>query len=152
MANTLYLKQVVEEVVRQQLAQQFGIPFKSRTLTLVSGGKHEFDAVSEDEKVVASIKSASGRTSSGLRPAGKINAAVAELYYLTLIEAPTRLLVLTNKEFYEIMKKHLEGRLAPGIDLMFIPLPKNVQEQVAATQALASREVQPTQRRGTLKR
>lgn len=125
------------------------MPFESRVLTLVTGGTHEFDAVSADGTVVASIKSASGKTSSGQLPAGKIRAAEAELYYLTLIDAPTRLLVLTNKEFYEIMRKRLEGRLAHGIDLKFVPLPKDVQEHVAETQALASREVQPAHRRVT---
>lgn len=78
MANTLYLKRVVEDVVRQHLAQQFGVPFESRELTLVTGGTHEFDAVSEDGRVVASIKSTSGKTSGGKLPSGEIRAAQAE--------------------------------------------------------------------------
>lgn len=147
MANTLYLKRVVEDVVRRHLAEHFGVPFESRDLKLVTGGTHEFDAVSADGKVVASIKSASGKTSGGKLPAGKIRAAEAELYYLTLVDAPVRLLVLTNEHFYEILKRRLRGRLAPGISLMYVPLPMEVQERVAATQALASEEVQPAHRR-----
>ncbi|GAB6876131.1 hypothetical protein [Thermaerobacter litoralis] len=143
MANTLYLKRVVEDVVRQHLAQQFGVPFKSRVLKLVAGGTHEFDAVSDDGRVVASIKSASGKTSGGKKPAGKINAAVAELYYLTLIDAPIRILVLTSEEFFGIMEKHLRGRLAPGISLMYVPLPNDVRQRMTEIQALASQEVQP---------
>ncbi len=58
MADTSYLKMVVEDYVRETLAKEFAIDFRSRVLTLQTGGHHEFDAVSEDGQIVAAIKSA----------------------------------------------------------------------------------------------
>jgi hypothetical protein len=80
MANTRLLTVQVEEFVRMTLEQQEGQSFSKRVLPLASGGSHEFDAVSADGMIVASIKSAGGRTSSGKFPGGKVNAATAELY------------------------------------------------------------------------
>ena len=88
MADTSYLKMVVEDYVRETLAKKFGSRFRSRVLTLQTGGHHEFDAVSEDGQIVAAIKSASGKTSGGKNPSGKVQGVEAELYYLTLVSAP----------------------------------------------------------------
>lgn len=143
MADTTYLKHAVETFVRGRLAEEYGSPFASRVLTLVTGGTHEFDAVSDDGRVVAAIKSASGRTSGSRVPSGKIKDAEAELYYLSLVSAPVRLLVLTNSEFHGILTRRLSGRLAPGISLKLIPLPVQIQQEVTRVQTSASREVVP---------
>ena len=110
-------------------------------LTLTTGGTHEFDAVSDDQKIVASIKSAGGKTARGKRPSGKISDSEAELYYLTLVQSEIRFLVLTTPEFYDIMAKRLEGRLASGIELTLIELPEEMQAQIAQVQNSASAEV-----------
>ena len=60
MADTRYLKSIVEDHVRTWLAEEFGQPFKSLFLTLggVQGTPrtHEFDAVSEDGTIICSIR------------------------------------------------------------------------------------------------
>lgn len=61
MADTVYLKRGVEQYVRGTLCEEYGVKFSSKILTLVTGGTHEFDAVSEDGTVVAAIKAAGGR-------------------------------------------------------------------------------------------
>jgi hypothetical protein len=131
----------VESFVRKALDREFGVHFEPRVLTLTTGGTHEFDAVSKDQKIVATIKSASGRTVSGRIPSGKIRAAEAELYYLTLVTAVHRLLVLTTPEFYEIMQKRLTKRLAPGISLKLVRLPGKIRTEVERVQRNASNEV-----------
>lgn len=141
MVGTTYIKRMVEPFVRVELGREFGINFSSQELTLNTGGTHEFDAVSDDHKIVVSIKSAGGKTARGKRPAGKISDSEAELYYLTLVQSETRLLVFTAPEFYNIMAKRLEGRLAPGIALKLIELPEEMQTQIAQIQARASAEV-----------
>ncbi|MCL6447252.1 MAG: hypothetical protein K6U04_03725 [Armatimonadetes bacterium] len=141
MANTTYLRKNVEEYVRKELAREFGIAFKPRLLTLITGGKHEFDAVSDDGTIVASIKTAGGKTARGRVPSGKIKNAEAELYYLTLVSASKRLLVFTSQEFYQIMSARLEGRLAPGLSLKLVLLPRNMQEEIKRIQRVASNEV-----------
>ena len=141
MVDTTYIKRMVEPYVREELGREFGIKFSSRVLALTTGGTHEFDAVSDDQKIVASIKSAGGKTARGKRPSGKIKDSEAELYYLTLVQSETRLLVLTAPEFHDIMAKRLEGRLASGITLKLIKLPVEMQTQIAQIQTNASTEV-----------
>ena len=141
MVDTTYIKRMVEPYVRVELGREFGINFSSQHLTLTTGGTHEFDAVSDDKKIVASIKSAGGKTARGKRPSGKISNSGAELYYLTLVQSETKLMVLTAPEFYDIMVKRLEGRLASGIALKLIELPGELQTQIARIQANASTEV-----------
>jgi len=144
MADTTLLKYVVEPYVRGILQREYGCPFHCRRLTLSTGGSHEFDAVSEDGQVVASIKAASGRTAGGKNPSGKIKDAEAELYYLTLAPGRERLLVLTDPEFHDIMVRRLSGRLASGLALRLIPLPLEMMQQVRKIQEKASAEVSPT--------
>ena len=133
--------------MRAQLSQKFGVPFRPLALKLSTGGMHEFDAVSEDRRIVASIKTAGGRTASGRFPVGKIKSTEAELYYLALVPAEVRLLVLTSREFYAMMKRRLEGRLAPGISLELVLLPSEMEEEVRRIRRVASREVAPTRTR-----
>ena len=144
MADTTFLKTVVEPHVRSVLQQEFGVSFEAQEVALSTGATQEFNAVSGDRSIVAAIKSASGRTAGGKIPSGKIKTAEAELYYLSLAQARTRLLVLTNPEFYEIMSKRLEGRLAPGISLRLVELPQEMQAKVSALQKVASKEVSPS--------
>ena len=143
MADTTLLKKVVEPYVRTALAKAFGVPFDSKVITLTTGGTHEFDAVSGDGSIVAGIKSLSGKTARGRVPDGKIKNALAELYFLVLASATTRLLVLTDPEFYEIMTAKLAGRLAPGITIKLIELPPDIQARVREVQKRASDEVSP---------
>lgn len=143
MADTTYLRRVVETYVREQLAREFGQPFSPTFLALQPGGRHEFDAVSEDRCVVASVKAASGLTSGGRNPSGKIKDCLAELYYLSLVQAPIRRLVLTTPAFFEIFKRATVGAVAPGIDVVCLPLPTDIQQEVDRVAAVASLEVSP---------
>ena len=143
MAKTSYLTTVVEEAVRATLAQRHGVAFTKRRMPLLPGGLHEFDAVAEDGSIVASIKAASGRTAGGKVPSGKIKDSIAELYYLSLVQAPRRLLVLTSAEFHEILTRTLRDKIAQGIEVAHIPLPLDVEAEVVRVQRVASVEVTP---------
>jgi len=146
MADTSLLKTVVEPYVCGVLQQEYGRPFGPKRLTLASGGSHEFDAVSDDGQNVASVKAASGRTSGGNNPSGKIKDAEAELYYLTLANGTERILVVTDPEFYEILTRRLRGRLASGLSLKLVPLPLEIMIQVQKIRNWASAEVSPVNR------
>lgn len=106
-----------------------------------SGGAREFDAVSEDHAVVISIKTSSGLTSGGKVPSGKINGCVADLYYLSLLDAPVRRLVLTNPEFHQIFIKRMAGALPKGVEVKLIPLTPDLQAEVDRVIREASREI-----------
>ena len=125
MANTTYLRREVEAFVRARLGDEFQQPFTADFLPLRPGGRHEFDAVSSDRSVVASVKSASGLTSGGRVPSAKIKDCVAELYYLSLIEAPVRRLILTTPAFFEIFVKRTQGAVAEGIESCACRCPRN---------------------------
>src|SRR4051794_25144215 len=128
MANTRFLTTQVEEHVRSVLGERYGLDFTKERLPLTPGGTHEFDAVSSDRKIVASIKTSSGLTSGGRIPSGKINSATSEVYFLTLVDAPRRLLVLTTPSFHEIFTRVMVGKIAPGIEVVLEVLPPEIQE------------------------
>jgi len=149
MANTRFLKSEVERCVREQLKEKFGQPFDKRFLPVGqcadgSPATHEFDAVSADGRIVVGIKSSSGKTSGGRHPSGKIAAAYKELYFLSLMKAERRILALTDQEFYRILESECDGKLAPGLELMLIPLPPELAAQVQVVQEAASQEMSAT--------
>ena len=144
MADTTRLKHNIEPYVRSWLARKFGKSFRSEFLTLsgVKGrpARHEFDAVTEDRKIVCGIKTASWTTSGGKRGAGKIQGAYAELYFLSLVEAEQKYLVLTDHEFYEKLKHDSQGKLAPDVNLLWCELPEELQREVAAIRVESRKE------------
>ena len=143
MANTSILRYEVEPYVRARLEAEFGQPFAARFLPLLPGGMHEFDAVAADGSVVASVKSASGLTAGGRVPDGKIKNCVAELYYLSLVEAPCRRLILTTPAFFKIFTRKVTGAVAVGIEVVCLPLSADLQEKVNEVVRQASSEVTP---------
>ncbi len=143
LANTKYLKTVVEQYVRHVMTERHGQAFTAVFLPLRPGGKHEFDAVSRDRSIVVSVNSASGLTSDGRVPSGKIKDCLAELYFLSLVEAPTRILVLTTPAFHDIFAKMTVGKIVEGVVVECVPLPPEMQEEVDLVVGLASAEVSP---------
>jgi len=141
MTNTNYLKTDVEEYVRKKLEEEYGISFSRSHLSLTTGGTHEFNAVSRGGEIVATIRSSGGITSGGNSPSGKIKGAIADLYFLSLVNARERLLVLTSTEFYQLLSDKLAGKVAPGIVLKPVPLPDVMASKVEHVQKVASKEV-----------
>jgi len=140
-ADTSFLKNEVEEFVREQLEDEYKTKFTSKMLRLVTDGMHEFDAVSQDGRIVAGIKASSGLTSTGKNPSGKIYSAVAELYFLSLVNAPVKLLVLTDPKFHAILSRKMKDRLAPGLELKVAELSSEILDRVRDIRARASEEV-----------
>lgn len=140
-ADTSYLRYTVEPWVRDQLSQRYNLGFESRRLILSPGGTREFDAVSEDLSVVASIKAHSGLTSGGRNPSAKISSALLEVYFLSLIEPQRRLLILTNPDFYEIFTKRTIGQVPDSISVELITLPSTMQVVVDQVTSKASEEM-----------
>jgi hypothetical protein len=143
MANTQYIKSDIEPWVRSQLQIRFGQPFESRFLPLSTGAKHEFDAVSTDGAIVISIKSASGLTSGGNLPQGKFHNAIAEIFFLSLATAPTRVLLTTNPSFYKLLEKRIQGLIPHGVTTECLPLPPEMQAKLDIFLGIASKEVAP---------
>ena len=141
MADTSYLRYTVEPWIREQLQGTYRQTFTSQVLELRTGGRREFDAVSEDRCVVASVKAHSGATSSGGIPSAKINSALLEIYFLMLVPADERILVLTNPEFFAIFNRSTKGRVVPEVRVELMPLPLDMQTRVDAVTKRASDEM-----------
>jgi hypothetical protein len=140
MANTSDLQDAIDWT-RSELAGRHGVTVDKRPVRLRPGALHTFNAVSSDGSVVAAISNASGYTSGGRRPVGKIRGAIAELYWLSLVDASTRLLVLTNREFFEILTREMANALPVGVEIIHVALPDELASRVAAVTTAASEEM-----------
>jgi hypothetical protein len=143
MANTRYLTTAVEDEVRHSLSERHQSSFHRRTMRLQTGGEHEFGAVSDNGRIIASIKTASPSGPGGRDPAAKVVNCFAELYFLSLVRARRRLLVLTSVEFCELFRTLAQGKVAAGIEIVHVPLSAGVQARVSAVQLAAGDEAQP---------
>lgn len=147
MAKTTLFKNEVEPLVRDELKRIYpGHTFKETELRLGkrddgTWATHKFDAVSEDKSIVGSIKSHSWKTSGGHLPAGKIGEMYQAIYFLSLVGAKQKLLILTDKGTYDGFVKAGNGKIAAGIDIKFCRLTPELQERVYAVQREASREM-----------
>jgi len=147
MADTSYIKKVVEPWVREWLSKRFsGHHFESCILKLkqikqTTPSNHEFDAVSNDGTIIAAIKGHSWKTSGGNLPAAKYASLYQELYFLSLVEARVKLLIFTNEEMYKDFTTRSRGKIADGIELVFCKLPASIQRQVQNVGEQASREM-----------
>ncbi len=125
----------------ERLAETYGQSFAPRVLHLNPGGTHEFDAVSADQSV--------GRHQVEQRPHQRwkpsdgqgVDLPQRGVYYLTLVSAPTRLLVLTNPHFHAIVTRVTTGAIADGVEVGLVPLPAEMQEEVDRVTKRASREM-----------
>ena len=87
------------------------------------------------------MKAHSGATSGGKNPSAKINSALLEIYFLMLVPADERILILTNPEFFEIFIHKTKGRVVPEVRVESMPLPPDMQAQVEAVTKRASDEM-----------
>lgn len=144
MADTTALKRQIEPHVQSWLRNQFGVRFRRQTVPLTgngTAGQHQFGAVSEDGKIVASVKSLSGRTTGENLPSAKIDSSYAEIYYLSLVQAERRLLVLTDLEFYRLFCKQSEGMVVRSVNILHCPLPPELERVKEAVRTAASAEI-----------
>jgi hypothetical protein len=141
-ANTSLIKSKIHPFVRSWLQEKYGEPFGKDPLPLRDcAGKHEFDAVSSNRKIVAEIKTASGWTSGGKHPSGKRASAFEQLYFLSLAKADTKLLIITDAEFFEIMKARSAGTVPADIELVKCPLPVHLAKIIRSITSEASKEI-----------
>ena len=72
---------------------------------------------------------------------GKIQGAYAELYFLSLVEAERKYLVLTDPEFFENLKRDAQGKLPANIDLLHCELPEDLKREVSEIRIKSRREL-----------
>jgi len=111
-----------EEIAKEWLQKKFNVSFSRKNLQvgLRSDGKpamHNFDFVSEDNQMVAEVKSHQ-LTKSGNPPSGKISDTYKACFMLEKASARKKLLILTNPKFYEIFKRYSDGKISKEIEIV----------------------------------
>src|SRR4051812_27914452 len=130
MANTATLQQAIDWV-RGELGRRHHTTFSRPQVRLPTGGVRTFNAVAADGNVVATDTKHSGSTSGGKKPVGKIKSAIADLYWLSLVEASQRILVVTNRSFLRFLEAELDGALVEGLSVVHVELPVDLANAVA---------------------
>jgi hypothetical protein len=147
MAKTVFLKTHVEPFVWEKMKEWYlSHTFKRKKLCVgeKSDGtpaRHEFDAVSEKDTIVAEIKTHSWLTSGGNIPSGKTAALFQSLYFLSLVKADTKLLILTDRKTCEYFRKISDGKVADNIEIRYCELSQELQAEVNTVQRQASQEM-----------
>lgn len=141
MADTNLLKSV-EPLVRRWAADQYQRPIEDGevALELVSGGRHKFDVVSVDRTLIGGVKANRARVD-GRAGTGVIKSLFTELYFLTLVEAEVKLLVLTDPALYRYFQSQASGRIASGIEVIEFALPEEIAALLAPVHEASSSEI-----------
>ena len=71
------------------------------------------------------------RSTPGNIPAAKLAGVYKDLYFLSLVKAQSKILVLTDPEFHDMFKKDCNGILPPQTVLQHIQLSEALQSEVS---------------------
>lgn len=144
MADTRAQVEVEDWIRKSWLPDKFGQQFRRERLSLSAGGVFDFDAVFEDDRIVASISTSSRKTSSGKRGTGKLQKLRADMLFLTMVKADKKLIILTEHDMYEECRKEKKaGRVPLEIDFYLADLPSDLNTKLRGARERASREVRP---------
>jgi len=145
MANTHLLKTLVEPYVRRWLSQKYNVEFEGheKEMRLVTGGVHRFDAVSKDGSIIAGIKTSALRSDTTKRPigVGVIKSTFTELYYLSIVNAKRKLMVLTDKGFYDLFCKESKGKVSTGIEIIHCQLSQEILDKICVVHDTCRKEI-----------
>jgi hypothetical protein len=141
MADTRIQLEVEDWVRRNWMASHFSMKFSRERLPLRSGGVFDFDAVSEDHSVVATISTSGSKTSGGKNAVGKMLKLRSDMLFLTMVEAKRRLIILTERDMHDQCKKEVAGgRVPPEIEFACAIIPDELRKRLVEAQLKASGE------------
>ena len=144
MASTHVQLEVEDWVRREWLLDHYGVRFSRERVSLSPGGVFDFDAVSDDGEIVATISTSSSHTSSGKLGVGKMMKIRSDAFFLLLAGAATKALVFTEEDMFEQwMAERTKGRIPSSIELLWARIPKELNDKLAAARGIASKEVRP---------
>jgi hypothetical protein len=93
-------------------------------------GSFKFDAVSDDDSIVAVFLSNRARTSTGNENTGGVRKALNDIGYLKVAAAARRLVVFTHSSFGDLIKARSKRLGIEGIEFLHCVLPQDLQEQL----------------------
>jgi hypothetical protein len=136
----------VEDWVRREwLPVKFGQKFYRERLRLSCGGIFDFDAVSEDRKIVAAISTSGAKTATGKNASGKLFKIRSDMFFLLLVpDVNQRIVVLTETDMVDLCKKESAGgRVPKSIEFVHAMIPEDVAAKLRHARGTASSEVSP---------
>lgn len=86
MANTRTQVEIEDWLRINWLPNQFGQKFRRERLKINAGGVFDFDAVSDDSKIVVNISTSSAITSSGKEAIGKLHKLHSDIMFLSMTD------------------------------------------------------------------
>lgn len=123
------------------MASHFGIKFSRERMSLRSGGVFDFDAVSEDHSIVATISTSGSRTSAGKYAVGKMLKLRSDMLFLTMVAAKRRVIVLTERDMCDQCEHEATGgRVPPEIEFACATIPDELRTRLIAARRRASEE------------
>lgn len=145
MADTRVQLEVEDWVRDNWMRNRYGKEFHRSRLRLSAGGVFDFDAVSYDKTIVASISTSGGKTRTGKLAVGKLMKLRSDMLFLQMLESPcSKLIVLTDSSMLTVCKKEGDsGRTPPGIDFVLAEIPDELERRLVQARIAASKEVTP---------
>src|SRR5438128_8604497 len=141
MADTRIQLEVEDWVRRNWMPTQYGTKFSRERLRLRSGGVFDFDAVSDDHSIVATISTSGSKTSGGKNAVGKILKVRSDMLFLTLAEAKRRVIVLTERDMCDQCEKEFAaGRVPKEIEFICAEIPNDLRARLVEARSKASKE------------
>lgn len=133
-----------EDWVRQDWMPRFGQKFHRNRVRLTSGGFFDFDAVSADGTTIATISTSGAKTSGGKHAVGKLMKLRSDMLFLLLASPKRALMILTERDMYELCEKEKEGGRVPrSIEFHHAPLPDDLAAKLKIAKQVSSDEVSP---------
>jgi hypothetical protein len=141
MADTRVQLEVEDWVRRNWMETQYGTRFSRERLRLCSGGVFDFDAVSEDRSIVATISTSGAKTSTGKYAVGKILKLRSDMLFLTQVDAKRRIIVLTERDMCDQCNKEFAaGRVPKEIEFVCADIPDDLRTRLVEGREKASGE------------
>jgi hypothetical protein len=141
MADTRIQLEVEDWVRRNWMETQYGTRFSRERLWLRSGGVFDFDAVSEDRYIVATISTSGAKTSTGKYAVGKILKLRSDMLFLTQVDTKRRIIVLTERDMCDQCNKEFAaGRVPKEIEFVCADIPDDLRTRLVEGREKASGE------------
>jgi len=126
------------------MREHFGEAFTRERLPLTSGGVFDFDAVSADHSIAASISTSGATTAAGKHGVGKLLKIRSDMFFLLLANVRRRIVVLTESDMFELCKKEAAGgRVPTSIEFALASIPADLRSKLTSARGTASKEVSP---------
>ena len=131
------------------LPQKYRKTFRQKNLDLRSKGRFKFDAVSDDNEIVALISTSAGFTSSGKLATAKLAKIRSDAFWFLMLrhQPKQKVMVFTDQSMIDIVKEEMKkGRFPEDFKIVKANLPKDLAARILVSQKIAAQEVTPNRK------